>query len=235
MRLPERLLGLLILVAGGTAAHADPVDLKPFKATYSAEWKGMTAGTSIIELRNAGADTFIYSSTNSAHGLFRLAFPDALMQASTFRVTDGKIIPLTFRGTDEKQRAIDLTFDWTKLKVTGVAKEHAVDLAIPAEAQDPGSMQIASMRDLAAGKLKPIVWMVDSDKLKDYQLRQEGTARIDTELGELDTVIYTSRRPDSDRVTRTWVAPALGYLPVKAERVRGKKVEFTLLIDSVDR
>ena len=128
-----------------------------------------------------------------------------------------------------------LTFDWPKLKVTGTAKEHAVDLALPADAQDPMSLQISSLRDLAAGKLKPTAWMVDTDKLKDYEMRQEGTARIDTELGELDTVIYTSRRPNSDRVTRTWVAPALGYLPVKAERVRGKKLEFTLLIQSVDR
>jgi hypothetical protein len=234
MRLPERLLALLLLTTG-LAVHADPLDLKPFKATYNAEWKGMTAGTSILELRNAGGDTYTYSSTNSAHGLFRIAFPDALTQSSSFRVTDGKIVPLAFGGKDEKQRPIDLVFDWSKLKVTGTAKEHAVDLALPADAQDPMSLQISSLRDLAAGKLKPTVWMVDSDKLKDYELRQEGTARINTELGELDTVIYTSRRPNSDRLTRTWVAPALGYLPVKAERVRGKKLEFTLLIESVDR
>jgi hypothetical protein len=234
MRLPELLLGLLVL-STGVAVHADPIDLKPFRATYNAEWKGMTAGTSILELRSAGGDTYSYSSTNSAHGLFRIAFPDALMQTSTFRVTDGKVVPLTFGGNDEKQRPIDLVFDWAKLKVTGTAKDHAVDLALPADAQDPMSLQIASLRDLAAGKLKPTAWMVDTDKLKDYEMHQEGTARIDTELGELDTVIYTSRRPNSDRLTRTWVAPALGYLPVKAERVRGKKLEFTLLIDSVDR
>jgi hypothetical protein len=30
------------------------------------------------------------------------------------------------------------------------------------------------------------------------------------------------------------VAPALGYLPVKAQRTRGTKVEFTMLIQSVD-
>ena len=33
----------------------------------------------------------------------------------------------------------------------------------------------------------------------------------------------------------TWVAPALGYLPVKAERIRKSKVEFTLRIESVDK
>ena len=38
----------------------------------------------------------------------------------------------------------------------------------------------------------------------------------------------------TDRLTRTWVAPALGYLPVKAERIRDNKVEFSILIESVD-
>jgi len=97
-------------------------------------------------------------------------------------------------------------------------------------------MQIASMRDLASGALKGTVWMIDSTKLKDYELHLEGNARITTELGELDTVIYSSRRTgDTESLTRTWVAPALGYLPVKAERIKGKKVLITLLIQTVDR
>ena len=41
--------------------------------------------------------------------------------------------------------------------------------------------------------------------------------------------------PEADRVTRTWVAPALGYLPVKAERIKGKKVLITLLIQTVEK
>lgn len=226
---------LLALALAGVTAHADPLDLKPFRAIYTAEWKGMTAGTSVLELHATPGDTYAYTSTNTARGLFRMAFPDALSQTSNFRIADGKVVPISFIGTDEKQREINLVFDWTKLKVTGTAKEHAVDLALPADAHDPMSLQIASLRDLATGKLKSTVWMVDSDKLKDYELRQEGTARLGTALGDLDTVIYTSKRVNSDRVTRTWVAPALGYLPVKAERSRGKKVEFTLKIESIDR
>lgn len=228
-------IALAPFVVGGAAVHADPIDLKPFRASYVAEWKGLTAGNSILELRPAAGDTYAYTSTNTARGLFRMAFPDALSQTSTFRVTDGKVVPLTFRGADEKQREINLTFDWMKLKVTGVAKEHTVDLALPADAQDPMSLQIATLRDLAAGSIKPAVWMVDSDKLKDYEMKREGNERLETALGQLDTVVYTSRRPNSDRITKTWVAPALGYLPVRAERIRGKKVEFTLKIESIDR
>jgi hypothetical protein len=234
MRLPEALLlGALLMSCG--LAQADPVDLKPFKATYTAEWKGITAATSIVELRHAGPDTYTYSSVNSARGLFRMAFPDALTQTSTFRLVEGRVMPLSFRGMDEKDRPIDLSFDWTKKRVTGTAKERAVDLELPEGAQDAMSLQIASLRNLASGKLAASVWMIDATKLKEYELKLEGNARIDTALGELDTVIYSSHRPNTDRLTRTWVAPVLGYLPVKAESVRGTKVEVTLLIQSVDR
>lgn len=216
-------------------AHADPVDLKPFKATYAAEWKGMTAATSTVELLKSGGDTYTYSSVNTARGLFRMAFPDALTQISTFKLVDGRIVPLFFRGIDEKDRPINLTFDWDKKRVTGTAKEKTVDLELPEGTQDAMSLQLASMRNIASGKLDPKAWMIDANKLKDYEMRLEGKARIDTELGELDTIVYTSQRPNSDRLTRTWVAPVLGYLPVKAESVRGKKVEVSLKIQSVDR
>jgi hypothetical protein len=235
MRLPERLL-VLLLIAAGQAAHADPIDLKPFRATYSAQWKGMTAASSTVELVRGSGDTYTYSSVNTARGVFRMAFPDALTQISTFRITDGRVIPLTFRGRDEKERPIELNFDWQKKRVTGVAKERDVDLELPEGAQDAMSLQIASLRNLASGDLKGTVWMIDANKLKEYELQLEGNARIETALGELDTVIYTSKRVGTaDRLTRTWVAPTLGYLPVKAESVRGKKVEVTLLIDSVER
>ena len=239
MRLPERVLQFLVLGLGAAflspMAMADAIDLKPFKATYTAEWKGMTAGSSTLELHRAGPDTYSYTSVSEARGMFRLAFSDALQQTSTFRVTELGVQPIRFRGTDEKQRPIELDFDWSRLRVTGTAKEKPVDLAIAAGAQDSMSLQISILRGLASGKVPASVWMIDSDKLKEYELRLEGTARIETELGELDTLVYTSRRATGDRLTRTWVAPVLGYLPVRAERIRGKKTEFTLLIASIDR
>lgn len=232
-RLDATLMFVLLGVCG--MANADPIDLKPFKATYVAEWKGMTAATSIVELQRGGNDTYTYSSVNSARGLFRMAFPDALTQVSTFRVIDGRVVPQRFQGVDEKDRAIDLAFDWDKKRVTGKAKDRDVDLELPDGAQDAMSLQIAAVRNLASGKLAGTAWMIDANKLKEYEMTLEGNARIATELGELDTVVYVSKRAGTDRLTRTWVAPVLGYLPVRAESVRGKKVEVTLKIQSVDK
>jgi len=234
MRLPERVL-VLMLLAAGQAAHADPIDLKPFRASYIAEWKGMTAASSTVELKNISTNVYTYSSVNTARGIFRMAFPDALSQKSTFKIVDGRVEPMLFEGSDEKERPINLTFDWQKKRVSGVAKERAVDLELPDGAQDAMSLQIAALRNLASGNLKGTVWMIDATKLKEYELQLEGNARIQTQLGELDTVIYTSKRHGSESFTRTWVAPALGYLPVRAERIDGKKVLITLLIQSADR
>ena len=231
MRLPE--LACLMALFGCGAASADPVDLKPFRATYTIEWKGITAGNSTFELKHLAPDTYSYSSVNVARGLFKLAFSDAITQSSTFRIVDGRVIPISFRGSDEKERPTDLAFDWQRKRVTGTAKGHAVDLELPEAAQDPMSLQIASLRGLANASMQTNVHLVDSDEVKAYELHLEGNAQIETALGKLDTVVYTSKNSTGDRITRTWVAPALGYLPVKAERVRSDKVEFTILIQSM--
>jgi Protein of unknown function (DUF3108) len=234
MRLPDVFMGVVLLASAGVAS-ADPIDLKPFRATYIAEWKGMTAASSTVELKNAGPVAYTYSSVNSARGIFRMAFPDSLSQTSTFRINGGRVVPMTFQGSDEKERPINLNFDWQKKRVSGVAKGKPVDLELPEGAQDAMSLQIASLRNLASGNLAGTVWMIDATKLKEYELHLDGNARIATELGELDTVIYTSKRHNSESFTRTWVAPALGYLPVKAERIDGKKVLITLKIQSMNR
>ncbi len=234
MRLREVFMGVLMLAAAG-AASADPIDLKPFRASYIAEWKGVTAASSTVELKSIDSNLYTYSSVNSARGIFRMAFPDALSQKSTFRIVEGQVVPMLFEGSDEKERPINLTFDWQKKRVTGVAKERAVDLELPEGAQDAMSLQIASLRNLASGDLKGTVWMIDATKLKEYELHRESEARIDTALGELDTIVYTSKRHNSESYTRTWVAPKLGYLPVKAQRIDGKKVLITLLIQTVDK
>ena len=234
MRLPEVFMSLALWSAAGVAS-ADPIDLKPFRATYIAEWKGVTAASSTVELKSVQTNIYTYSSVNTARGIFRMAFPDALSQTSTFKIVDGQVVPMLFQGSDEKERPINLTFDWQKKRVTGVAKERTVDLELPDGAQDAMSLQIASLRNLQSGALKGTVWMIDATKLKEYELQLEGNARIETELGELDTIVYTSKRHNSENYTRTWVAPAIGYLPVKAQRMDGKKVLITLLIQSVDR
>src|SRR5688572_16012451 len=136
MRLLERAC-LLVLAAGAVVAQADPVDLKPFRATYGASWKGMSAASATLELKSVGADTYVYESVNKPRGMFRMALPDSLLQASRFKLVDGRIIPQAFHGSDEKERPADLTFDWHRNGNTGVAEGQRLQVDLQAGKQQP--------------------------------------------------------------------------------------------------
>ena len=97
------------------------------------------------------------------------------------------------------------------------------------------SVQIALINELLQGRSPAGFWLIDKDELKEYEYVAEGKARIRTTLGELDTVIYSSRRPGSNRLTRVWYAPTLGYMPVQAERVRADRIEWSMRVTRASR
>lgn len=209
--------------------------LAPFKVVFGVTWRGMNAGTASLELEQLGARRWRYTSRNNARGLFRLAFPDEITQVSEFAL-NGAVTPLRFRGddgSDSTARDVSLDFDWSVPRVTGVAEDEDVDLALRSGMQDPMSVQIALMVDLAAGRKPTEYWIVDKNRVKDYEYRPEGRALLRTAAGEFETVIWSSRRPGSDRVTRVWYAPARGYAPVRAERLRGGSIEISMTLRSL--
>lgn len=239
--LAPALLAPAALPAGDTsapAASAASLALQPFKAAYVLEWKGMDAATASLELtRQAGAQ-WSYVSRNNARGIFRAVFPGELTQVSRLQLEPGGVRPLSYRGDDgssDKAKDVALDFDWARHRVTGTAERKPVDLELQPGVQDVMSVQIALIVDLQAGRQPRGYTLVDKDKVKDYVYAGEGNARVATTLGPVETVIWSSHRPNSDRVTRVWYAPSLGYLPVKAERRRGNKLEWSMRLVSVQR
>jgi hypothetical protein len=222
-------------MAFGQTTPAAPNPLQPYTVSYAVEWKGITAGVSTLTLKQTSPNNFTYDSTTVARGFARLFVSDAVKQTSQFKVEGGKIVPVNFRGVDEKERETKLDFDWSRARVAGTARGNPVDLAAPPGTQDAMSLQIATALELAAGSLSRDARMIDGDKIKEYEQRREGTARIKTALGELDTVIVTSQRKGSNRLTRTWYAPSLGYVPVQAQRVKEGKPEVTMRIRTLQR
>jgi hypothetical protein len=230
----------LAIISAATVAHAQdaakpPTALTPFTATYSVEWRGMTAGVMTMRMTESSPNYFSYESTTLARGLARLLVSDAVKQASSFRVEGGTVVPVSFRGVDEKERATQIEFDWTGKRLTGVSRGSTIDVPLDAAAHDPLTLQVATQRELAAGALTGRVWMFDGDRLKEFEQRREKATRLKTALGEVDTVSVTTQRVGSNRLTRTWYAPTLGYLPVQAQRVRDGKPEVTIRIRTLKR
>jgi hypothetical protein len=97
------------------------------------------------------------------------------------------------------------------------------------------SIQVEIMLALRKGSLPHDFQIIDKDEVKEFNYTQEGGARLRTPLGDLDTLVVASQRTGNNRILRMWFAPALGFVPVQAERTRDGRLEFAMRIKSLQR
>jgi len=243
MRMGTLCTGLLaVAVAGSVRAEQEPptpasvpadAGIAPFSAHYVAEWKNITVGSSDLKLeRGAQPGQYVYKWTISARGIFRIVYSSDLTQQSWMSLADGHIRPEKYRA-EEGSSSLSLDFDWGAGRAHGLSEGKPVQIELKPGSQDLMSIQVEIMLDLKNGALPGVFYIVDKDQLKDFIYKQEGTARIRTGLGQLDTIIVSSRRPGNDRILRMWFAPSLGFVPVQAERSRGDRLEFAMRIKSL--
>jgi hypothetical protein len=206
----------------------------PFVATYTVAWHGINAGSSTLELSETAPQLYLYTSTDSAWGIFRVAFPHPLRQSSRFRIRAGEVEPLTFQaggaGND-----VTAQFNWRIGEVTGMAKGKLLDLKLQPGTQDPLSVQIAIMLQLQSGDAPASFWMLNTDEIDRFQYVRHEEATLDTPLGKLRTILYTSHAPGSDKTTYLWLAPALDYMPARAEQHVKGKTQLSLQIRAFTR
>jgi hypothetical protein len=236
IRLIVKSTAVLVAALPNLVAAADA--MQPFVATYGVEWRGMGAGTSTLELEPLDDDRWSYRSRNMARGVFRLAFPNAITQTSIFRIHDDQVVPLIYRADDGSKstaRDISLDFDWSGRRATGTAEDEKVSVELQPGMQDALSVQIALMRELAAGRTPETFLLVDKGDVKMYRYTLDGEERVSTPLGEFDTRVYRSQREGSNRVTKLWLAPSLGWVPVRAQQTRGERVEFSMTLRKLDK
>jgi hypothetical protein len=225
--------------AACAAAAAVPAAAEPgpaaFSAHYIAEWKTISVGTSDLVLQqDSDPDHYLYTWTIAAHGIFKLVYPKPVTQRSRLLIADGRVRPLEYHG-DDGSAHVDIDFDWAAGIARGTAGGKPVDLALKDGTQDVMSIQLQVMEDLSRGNLPADFLIVDNNEVKDFRYTREGSARLQTALGGLDTVIVASERAGGDRILRMWFAPSLGFVPVQAERTRGGKLEFAMRIRKLQR
>jgi hypothetical protein len=227
-------LSLPGLAAAEAADAPQAAGITPFFAHYVAEWKGITVGTSDLQLQQDGPDHYLYKWTISARGIFRIVYSSDLTQKSWFSVVADHVRPERYFA-EEGASSVSLAFDWDAGRAQGMSENKPVDLHLEEGAQDLMSIQIEVMLDLKNGNLPALFHIVDKDQLKDFLYSREGTATVRTAIGQLETVIVSSRRSGNDRILRMWFAPSLGFIPVQAERSRDGKIEFAMRIKSMKR
>jgi hypothetical protein len=233
-RITGALLAVVIAHPAGAQGNAEP-GIAPFSAQYTADWKGISVGTSGIALkRESEPGRYVYTWTVTARGIFRIAYHDDVVQTSWLSVNSEHVRPEKYLGK-EGSSSVELNFDWLDKRATGQSEGKPVDLKLSEGTQDVMSIQVEVMLDLKNGNLPKTFQIIDKDQLKDFNYTQQGTARIKTAIGELDTVIVSSQRAGNNRILTMWFAPSLGFVPVQAERTRDGKLEIAMRIKSLNR
>ena len=240
MRIPHidraRALVCSALALFAVAGSASADELKPFRASYTWIWHGVTVAESKLQLQQKD-DTWIYESRSEPRGIGRL-MSERPVQRSVMRVTASGVQPLSYQaddGTASTKRDANVTFDWSAGRITGVYEDKKVDMALTADVQDDLSVQIALMLALLRGLTPDRFSLLDGNSVRQYRYEREGETTLNTPIGSIATTVYRSQKEGSPRVTRFWCAPSYGFIPMRVEQKRNDEVEWTMQIESVQR
>jgi hypothetical protein len=231
----RQLCTVLLLTAAALPALAD--ELRPHEITYHTTFKGFSAGDLRLSLtRDVAADNWIYETRAFPSFLASLIVSPESLERSTFRVTAQGVQPKHYALTDgghEPEHQSDLTYDWSRGRVAGRIEGKPYDMALEPNQQDVNTIRLAPVVDLLAGREPGEYPLLDGREIKHFVYPKQGTAKLQTDLGEVDTVIYESQRKDYDGTGRTWrywFAPSLGWLPVRIEQRESGRARLTFTV-----
>jgi hypothetical protein len=198
----------------------------------------MNAGQLHSTLRSEAPGEFVYETRAKPSMLASFVVSSKAVERSVMHIDGSGVRPLSWFTDDGKSgndRDGALKFAWDEERVSGIVEGKWIELPTEPRLQDRLSMQIAVITALQRADKLDTIFMIDDEKIKRYNYKRAGTAKIKTKAGEFETILYESSRPGSSRISRVWHAPALGYLPVRAEQVRNGKVETVMELVRVER
>ena len=221
----------LLTCLPGLAAAFDP---EPFAATFVLESHGVTIGETRwqLERRDEG---FVLEARSEAAGIATLLGENSITERSRWERIDEALLPASYRyeRTGKREKEVSIDFDWSAGTVYNTAAGETWRMQVPDGTVDKLSYLLRLMEDLAAGREDISYDIADGGKLKTYRLRVAGRETLQTDLGEMQTLRVARERPDSDRETTLWMAPSLGYLPVRIEHSEPDGESITMRIRSL--
>ena len=174
----------------------------------------------------------VYESISQSVGVARLIRNEQVTERSRWRLSNGVVEPLEYaysRRGGKRVRDASVRFDWNSGSAHGALNGNGWESKLEPGMQDKLSYLLSLMNRLERGQQLVPISVHDGAKNKRYHFRQIGKDSVDTAVGRVDTV-QVERRVDGDgRVTVVWMAPGLGYFPVKiVHKEDGETVTLTL-------
>ena len=235
MKVISAISGYLLCAVMTMAVTAETTILPEFNVNYDVYRSGIKIARMQRSFSRLEGGNLLYRSETNVTGLVSMFRKDKIIEASTWQLNDGKIIPqlYEYQHTGIKdERSVTVEFDWTQNQITNSINGSSWMMPTAEGILDKLLYQFSIMLDLRAGKSHMTYTIADGGKEKIYVFEPLGEEIIDTPLGKLRTVKLIRHRPDdSDRQSIVWSAPEMGYLPIKFENI-DDGVKTVVLINS---
>jgi hypothetical protein len=240
------LFALVTAISSLNSVQAETVfraeDTLPFSATYTVGNNLLSAGNATLTLEQGDNDLWTYQLKTQPTGVFKLTGKGNITETSVLRFVEapeGGLLLRTdsysYRQDDERRRSVDAAFDWEN-QTLGWSRRGKTGTASLADGPvvDRLSVTLDVMSALRQN-IDTIEYRVfDNGRLKDVVFKVEGIERLETSIGEMDTVRVLRTRVDgSSRTTVTWFAPSLDYVPVKIEQLKRGELVARLTLKSL--
>jgi Protein of unknown function (DUF3108) len=228
----RRVAPLLLALGWLAAAHAQT--LAPFTATYEIRHGAMRVGETHFTLSADDAHGYTFESRTQSKGLARM-FVGAIVETSEFQVDGDSLRPVRFSAEESRGKGSQhIDFDWGAGLAHARRDDDSADLKLRPRVLDHSLIQVALMRDLAAGRPLSTYYIVEKNELRAYQYERVGEEQIDTPAGSYASVKVRQSRAGSSRELYFWCAPALDYLPVQLEQRKDGKAVLTMRLTATE-
>ncbi|NJN47752.1 MAG: DUF3108 domain-containing protein [Candidatus Competibacteraceae bacterium] len=227
---------LSLLGACPGLAASSSLPLAPFEARYTVYSWGLPVGKSILTLTEFKAGRYRMRAEAYAIGIATLFVPKPLNIQVEGLWQDGTLAPSRYRyqwGSDHESADTRLEFDWQRGIVQTHSEDEQATLLLSERVVDPLSLQLLAMLDLHRSYRPEQYTTVIGNELETYQIKLEGEETLQTALGNLPALRFSSRKPGGNRVTTLWFATSLDYLLIQAIQSKKGKEKFKIVIDQV--
>jgi hypothetical protein len=214
-------LPLLWLLLLGAPAAAEQLPLVPFSARYELARDGLPIGETRVELQLLGDGGYLYRAHTEPGPLLSLFREDLILEESRGRLVEGRPQPDRYsyrRDGPGVRRSLELRFDWDRGRVRISDGSSHWYLEVAPGTLDKLVQQLVFSRDLAAGERAPSYRVADGGTAKEYAYRILGREPVTTPLGRFDTLKAERRKDQGPADYTLWLAPELGYRPVRILR-----------------
>jgi hypothetical protein len=203
-----------------TAAAQAPAP-PPFAIVYEARSGGSQIGVTESRLTALGGGRYEYRNDTAAAGLLSLLSSEHITETSRFDWHDGRARPEHYSRlrSSGKGRPVEQRFDWARGEVLarhgGEEKRYAAAPGL----QDRMSVLLSVTAALAAQQPPGTHAVAGDNEAQRHRFEDQGNDKLATPLGELLTRRVVRYKDGAGTPSlRLWLAPALGWLPVRLEK-----------------